>query len=341
MDPIKRNQIMNDAQQIKLYSDLTKLVNSSLPLDEILKNAMAFVENYFQVKHWSVFRLDSTSNELFFIVTKGIDLSLVAGLRFKLGEGIVGKVAKSGESLHIKKSEAATAFHEGVDSISGIKTESIIALPLKFRDQILGVIEIVNPETNPSDIPQMMNVMEIIANFASIAFVQTFIYQEALLLSQYDPLTGLYNRRKLKDLINEWKNIAHYSGSRASESTDIIVAMLDSDDFKSINDTYGHQAGDNLLQTIAEGLRKEFRGYDLFFRLGGDEFLIILEHVESLSLFAHEALITKRLENFTKRLENTERCRGFSYGLASGSKKDLAELINAADQKLYHSKSLK
>ncbi|HEX9760526.1 MAG TPA: GGDEF domain-containing protein [Candidatus Acidoferrales bacterium] len=91
-----------------------------------------------------------------------------------------------------------------------------------------------------------------------------------LRLAMLDPLTGLHNRR-----FGEERLAAEMSRARR-HSTALTVLLLDLNDFKRVNDTHGHQAGDHVLKQFAHRLNKSIRGADLAVRLGGDEFMVVL-----------------------------------------------------------------
>ncbi|MFA5952904.1 MAG: diguanylate cyclase, partial [Hyphomicrobium sp.] len=100
--------------------------------------------------------------------------------------------------------------------------------------------------------------------------------QESVELSVTDPLTGLHNRRYMERHLKTLINDARGSGRKLS------VLMADIDHFKAVNDTYGHDAGDQVLKEFSERFRRYTRGVDLSCRLGGEEFLIIMPDTDRL-----------------------------------------------------------
>jgi diguanylate cyclase (GGDEF)-like protein len=151
-----------------------------------------------------------------------------------------------------------------------------------------------------------------------------------------DVLTGLYNRRMLDQCLDELVNRCTQDGAP------LCLLMIDVDDFKLLNDTLGHAAGDTLLRAIGQLIRSSVRQQDLAFRCGGDEFLVVLPQ----SPKAHGEGLARRLsdlvDGLVKTLNVTRRPRlsfGISVlaelpGVASG-----AELIKDADRRLYAAKT--
>jgi diguanylate cyclase (GGDEF)-like protein len=148
-------------------------------------------------------------------------------------------------------------------------------------------------------------------------------------LAMIDPLTGLYNRR-----FAEQRLAAEVSRSER-RGHPLTVIALDLNDFKQINDTYGHPAGDKVLQEFALRLNKIIRGSDLAVRLGGDEFLVLLPEctVDQLQL------VLERLGTFHVDWHDHQIPVTFSAGwkdYKSGDRPE--ELLAGADQVLYASK---
>jgi diguanylate cyclase (GGDEF)-like protein len=149
----------------------------------------------------------------------------------------------------------------------------------------------------------------------------------------HDPLTGLANRTLILDHLR----LALARADRAS--TLVGVIFFDIDDFKRINDTLGHSAGDEVLVRVAERLRPTVRPADTLGRWGGDEFVVVCEDLEQPSDAAAVVdRITAGLE-FPFSVAGTEIHVGASIGVAlSGGSDRAAVLIAAADSAMYRAK---
>jgi len=149
-------------------------------------------------------------------------------------------------------------------------------------------------------------------------------------LAMFDPLTGLYNRR-----FAEHRLQAEIARSERKGHS-LIVVLVDLNDFKGINDTYGHQAGDTVLKEFAQRLNRAKRGSDLAARWGGDEFMLLLLDCETTQLSS----IVARLEGFIVEVHGRELPVALAIGWKSYEKGDqVAELIESADRMLYLNKS--
>ncbi|MFK3617811.1 GAF domain-containing protein, partial [Coxiella burnetii] len=142
---------MVSVQQKKLqllFSHISELIISPYKVDTVIEKIMEEVENFFTPTNWSLLRYDSLDDELFFVYAKGLDEEIIKGIRLKRGEGIAGTVAETGKSLFIRDCQNDPRFRKKVDRSFKQKTRSIIAVPIKFKDVLLGVLELVNLENN-------------------------------------------------------------------------------------------------------------------------------------------------------------------------------------------------
>jgi two-component system, cell cycle response regulator len=154
-------------------------------------------------------------------------------------------------------------------------------------------------------------------------------------MAHSDPLTGLPNRRA----IEEWAGRQLRGAAR--HGFPYWVVLVDLDSFKSINDTHGHEGGDALLQKFAEILKTVIRASDICGRLGGDEFLLVITHVEADS-------INRTVERFREKLAEQKFPIGgeqvtitASFGIAGFHGKEILDfntLVRRADKALYAAK---
>jgi diguanylate cyclase (GGDEF)-like protein len=149
-------------------------------------------------------------------------------------------------------------------------------------------------------------------------------------LALFDPLTGLYNRRFAEQRLK-----AEIARSER-QGLSMIVALLDLNDFKKINDGYGHQAGDLVLKEFAKCLTSSTRGSDLAVRWGGDEFMLLLLDCKMEQL----SVVLNRLRDLTVELSGTTVPVSFSIGCkAYEPGYGIEEMIEEADRNLYSHKA--
>ncbi len=326
------------AQIKQLYANIGKLITSSLELDKVLEGIMEEVKVFFDAENWSLMRLDPNTDELFFVIVQGIDRKAVENIRLGPGEGIAGMVAKTGKSVFVPDTSADPRFSDRVDRASGFRTRSVMAVPLIFRGAVYGVIELVNRTTGASYTEDEHLVLQTIADFSAIAFANAALYEKVLSLGATDPLTGLGNRANLEEIILNAEQSAGRRRRRVDEDMHALVAVIDIDDFKGINDTYGHREGDAVLKEISRLLRAHVRGNDTVFRIGGDEFLVLMTGPSAVTLAAMENRMRASLSSISEFSMGTRYSVHLSYGTCSGPLSSMRDLIHRADLEMYQNK---
>jgi len=164
---------------------------------------------------------------------------------------------------------------------------------------------------------------------------QHALHERLALEALHDPLTGLANRRLLFDRLD----LAQARCSRAG--TSLGIAFLDLDDFKGVNDTYGHDAGDQVLVTIAERLRAHVRGTDTLARFGGDEFMVVCEDVGTEQAVVEVAGRLTRAVAEPIDVDGAALTLTASVGVATAQDMSLGleELLRRADIAMYRAKA--
>ncbi|HRE17767.1 MAG TPA: sensor domain-containing diguanylate cyclase, partial [Rhodocyclaceae bacterium] len=151
----------------------------------------------------------------------------------------------------------------------------------------------------------------------------------------HDPLTGLPNRNLLQERLNQ----AMASARRLNEQ--VVVAFVDLDNFKVINDSLGHAAGDRLLVEIASRLRRSLRGVDTVARYGGDEFVLILGNQSDLNILVQTLERIQSAIRAPLLLDGHELYVSCSIGVSGYPQdgQDLATLLSHADAAMYLAKA--
>jgi diguanylate cyclase (GGDEF)-like protein len=219
---------------------------------------------------------------------------------------------------------------KGRRSLQTNGTRQVLRLALATRGHDIGFVTLMRDATEPFEQHQL-DLMGLLGDQLAIAVQNARDYREKLEQAIRDPLTGLYNRRFFYEALQ--KEI----GRSARYKTTASLVLFDVDNFKQINDSLGHQAGDDVLRTIGELVNDLIRPSDSFARLGGEEFGLLLPETGQLdALLAAERLRTA----ISRHKILADRRVTVSGGVACcpGDAVSLEELEHKADAALYWAK---
>ena len=259
-----------EAGEIAVFQELGKALTSSLQLDQVLRTIMEKIDEFLRPDNWSLLLLDEAKQELYFELAVGKASQALKDVRVKVGQGIAGWVAQHGEVVIVPDTSKDTRFFGKVDEKTKMETRSIVAVPVKFRETCLGVIELINCIGPEGFDPRDLKLLEALSDFAAIALENARHVKRIHELTIMDDCTSLYNARHMGVILDT----EIYRSQRYNYEFSIV--FIDLDHFKQVNDTHGHLVGSRLLAEIGEALKTNCRLIDFAFRYGGDEFVLLL-----------------------------------------------------------------
>jgi diguanylate cyclase (GGDEF)-like protein len=213
---------------------------------------------------------------------------------------------------------------------------TILYLPLRTRDENMGILMVDNLLSQQEIPPEQIPVLTAVAGQLGMAIKNARLFQGVEELSITDGLTGLYLLRYFRQRLKE----EFYRAERTHGQLSLMI--LDIDHFKRFNDTYGHQAGDTILTTVAERVLSNARKIDLTARYGGDEFVILLPDTSAEEALLLAERLHQAVSNEPVALTNKNSLHlTVSIGVATypTHAATIDELIKRADEALYWIKS--
>jgi diguanylate cyclase (GGDEF)-like protein len=219
------------------------------------------------------------------------------------------------------------AEHEGIRSQA--------AVPLRAGDSVFGVLVVASSTFRELTSAEMER-LQVISNQASLALQNALLHEELERLSVTDRLTELYNHGYFQQRLEE-------ELGRAGRFDHMLsLMMIDIDDFKEFNDTYGHPRGDKVLQSVSEAIRANLREMDVAARYGGEEFVVVLPETDTDGAYQVADRIRASVEAI--RFGTAEGAapvhKTVSIGVATYPQHAMAQgkLIEAADRAMYAAK---
>jgi len=277
-------------------------------------------------------------DSLYVAATYGYPLSVVKDVRIHPGSWVIGHVYSSGRPVlvpDVRRMQATTTALER----RPYRTWSFAAVPMFAGRDTVGVLCATDKRDGSAFTRQDALALRTVSVSSALALVaarnDTEMHRLAY-AATVDALTGLFNRPYVDARLHQEVERA----KRAASSLTVLIA--DVDDFKTINDTYGHQIGDAVLKTIGGILRTSVRVFDVCARYGGDEFAIVMPSADQASASASAERIRQRVSETSVRDDGhmTLPRLTVSIGAAVIQRGDSpADLIRRADQCLYQAKA--
>lgn len=210
---------------------------------------------------------------------------------------------------------------------------SIIGVPIQIRDKFIGYIVVEHTLWNFFTYDHIKFISSI-ANQIAIAIENSLLYNEIQERAKRDPLLGIYNRRYFVDFIEDKikNNLTHR----------FAIVMVDIDDFKKVNDTEGHQFGDEVLIKTVGLIVKNLCKEDIVARYGGEEIVIYIEEVDSYEeVFLKVEGIRKAIENNIINLGKKQGKVTASFGVSfyPDNGENIEQVLSVADKLLYRAKN--
>ncbi len=234
---------------------------------------------------------------------------------------------------NVEKLPPEAAAEKEIMMQQGIK--STVVVPIEEDGELLGVMGLNSISLNRAWTNQHINLLKILSNLLADGLIKVNSEKEIEYMAYFDHLTGLPNRRLFTDRLTQAIRLALRNGKFVG------VMFLDLDSFKMINDTMGHNGGDEILKEVASGLTKRVRKTDTVARFGGDEFLIMLNNINEGNDVQKVATNIIKLFKTPFIIGGQEYFVTSSIGIAVSSfdGEDAATLIKNADIAMYTAKA--
>jgi diguanylate cyclase (GGDEF)-like protein len=334
------------SKELNSYYDFTQKLHSTQNIDAILDHIMDTMEGLFEADFFGLTILAGEGYDSVLRRVSGEGNEHVAGKEVPHLNTLIGLVVESGKSFHsadlTARSKFRSIFGKEIDFALSIKNiKSILIYPLyenapesgDMEQNVLGCV-ILGRKSKVLFNDGEISLAKIICSESSKSVSASFNYLMVKELAIKDGLTGLYNHRHFQEMLSY--TIAH-SERYSSEAS---IMLIDVDNLKSINDTYGHRAGDSALSSVGTVIYQTIRKIDVSARYGGDEFAVILPSTDKRGSLIVAEKIKNNLKKLPLKFKGEEIYITLSIGISTypENASDREELIEKADRALYDSK---
>lgn len=324
-------QAQRRIDELSVLHRVGQSMSSVLNLDELLSKVLQILNDTFRYVHSTISLIEEGGQVAVCRAVFGFgDQNL--GTRFRVGvDGITGWVASTGLPLlapDVSKESRYIPFSPNVGSE--------IALPLKLRDQVIGVMNVEDERLNAFG-EDDLRLLSTLASQIAVAIENARLYEEQEKQAITDEKTGLFNyrhfQRVLRDELRRAKRYRH----------PLSLLMLDVDHFKHYNDRWGHPRGDEVLKLLAQIMRENVRDVDVVVRFGGEEFMVVLPETGKSEAERMGERIRKavRENDFPGGGEQPEGRLTVSIGVSTFPEdaQEAEAVVDRVDQAMYRAKS--
>jgi len=325
------NKIHNN---LALLYNIGRAINYLTDINSLLEYILSQAIKISNAEKGSIMIYDPDSNQLNIRLLTGlenkpiqdkINRNDVECMSFKPGEGVAGRVFLTGKPIILNDIRTDPSFIKNDSSF----VTSIACIPMLVHGEVLGVVNLTNNQDSHGFGLEETEMLNAIADQAAVALDKAKLWEMAFT----DSLTGLYDRRYFKiKLDDEFQRAKRYNKP-------FSIVMADLDNFKNINDSFGHAEGDKALTKIGNYLQESIRTVDLVARYGGDEFVLFFPEKDKDAAFN----LSERLRKKISQIELVKSSKiTISLGIASfpTDGEDAEDLIKKADSAMYYAKQM-
>ena len=315
-------------EELSVINRSSVIISSSLDIESTFNSLIDELRRMVDIS-WSAISLIDKNEINFLAVYSAFRSSWQAGDRMPLQDTPTNWLQMHRETV-VESDIKSTSRFAGNRYLLRQGFRSVVHIPLITGEDVIGSLEMASRIPDAFDSRQI-NILERIAAQIATQIENSRLYGEAMRMAHIDDLTGLHNRRAMNEMIaREIDSCSRYGGL-------FSLIILDIDSLKSINDNYGHLAGDEFIKKVGNNLKASIRSTDRAFRYGGDEFAIILPQTpvdvaEEIAERVRRHLATSTINGDTRTT--------VSLGVAGwvDSSTDAEAITAAADAALYQAK---
>lgn len=326
------DQIKNAHREVYALYEIARTFGSSLDIRETLEILVDKIGHVVSFDTCIVYLYDERRGYATAAHVAGKHAAILSSKCIAPGEGVTGFALANRSPVNQLHPSLDFA---GAESSCGVEYSSMASLPLFKDDVLMGALSVYSSEVERYT-DDHMRLLDTITKLASDALGNAMHHAQAESNALTDVLTGLPNGRYLALRFEEEVSRARRMGRSFQ------VMMLDLDDFKLVNDTFGHKVGDKMLREMARIIQAQLREYDFLARYAGDEFVAVVQELVGSQVEELRTRIEQAVSKFSLHVRGAQHARvGISIGTATynADGETLDQLLVAADQAMYRVKS--
>lgn len=327
------SEIASTHREIYALHEIFQAVGKSLKLEDTLNIILTKLQSVVPFTTGAVYLKNKKNDMIHPAMVTGEYAEQLHKNWIRMGEGLTGHAIAVNQL--VVNSDPAMDFRNLTYLEQPHQLANAMIFPLRDKDSVLGAIALYSDKDKEAFSEDHVRLMETVSERAAVSIQNALSFQYYEENSLTDPLTGLPNSRYMFMVFEQ--NVK--KANRADEKMAVLV--MDLNDFKQVNDQYGHKVGDEVLVKVAELLQKEMRRYDTCIRYAGDEFVAFLYNAERETAEKIVERIRKAVHALVLKVSSGNNVRlGISVGLSMYPEDgiELTQLFTVADSQMYNDK---
>lgn len=314
-------------QEVSILYQASQMISSELQLKALLDMAMNAIAEITEIERGSTWLLDEEHNTLNLMSQLGDSSMLPSKLPLD-NSAVLNVIMETKEPVEYE--EGRNESLQLTDKDKKIFGTSFVVVPIISQGELEGLVHLCAAENLERFTARDIRLIKVFAIQLGAAVKNAQLYEQAIT----DGMTKLYLHRYFKQRLSDEIKRAYRFKRK------VAMIMVDIDHFKNLNDTYGHQTGDEVLKRVASILRRAVRTHDLPARYGGEEFALVLPETDMIGAVAVAERIRRSIENEVIEFGGAIIRKTASFGVSvyPDCADDMDSLIKAADVALYWSK---
>lgn len=329
----KNNFLLNNTiAELSTLQEISKFANSVLNIKELINIINDMIIGVIGVNYCSIFLIDENTSNIYLEATNIRDKETLQNIKFKLASKYYTQFKSRGLTIV----EGSVSDVQSYPNSSERDIKSFLITSLQSHRNFLGLIVIESGFDGAFE-ERKKNMVLTICNQVSIAIENAVIYDKMERLATIDGLTQVHNRRYFNEMcLSEFASLAN--------SEYVSIAMIDIDNFKRVNDTYGHLLGDSVLKMVASIISSTTCASNsedfLVARYGGEEFVVLMRNTNLQTAYNILEVVRKNIESCSVEDEGQKVKFTVSIGVAEypSTSKDVKQILRDADTALYKAK---
>ncbi len=313
-------KILDEYLELSLFADIELGLAAARKINEAMDQVMERIEELLSPVTWSLILHDTKRDVLYFKQAKGRNAERLEGKDIPKKKGVASWVFQNKKNILVKDVTKEARYHHYIEKLTGFKIQSVLGVPVKVNDNVIGVIELLNKAGKERYKPEDLRVLQTVVDYAALAVEKIYYLGAVENMARIEPLTGLLNPKNFIQTVERESERCKRYGRPLTLMT---VAVKNLED---IHKKHGADMRDQVLKNIAENLKNNVRKIDTLSRLKDNKFAVLMPNTKKHEAENVRQRILKLSKKGIKKKKKGEVNYSLEIDMRSVGPKDVSEL---------------